>query len=54
NELNEQKKLLKKIRTFVPSVEDDISKLREWIDLPEDNLIPVPEEEMDELLLNGE
>ncbi|CAG8734980.1 31575_t:CDS:2 [Racocetra persica] len=54
NELNEQKKLLKKFRTFVPSVEDDTSKLREWIDLPEDNLIPVTEEEMDELFLNGE
>ncbi|CAG8785771.1 14135_t:CDS:2, partial [Cetraspora pellucida] len=32
----------------------DTSKLREWIDLPEDNLIPVTEEEMDELFLNGE
>ncbi|CAG8620561.1 8723_t:CDS:2 [Diversispora eburnea] len=51
NELNEQKKLLKKIRTFVPSV-DDTSELREWIDLPDDDLIPVTEDEMDELFLD--
>ncbi|RHZ84720.1 hypothetical protein Glove_78g170 [Diversispora epigaea] len=38
NELNEQEKLLKKIRTVVPSVEDDTSKLREWIALPGDDL----------------
>nr|CAG8477317.1 10514_t:CDS:2 [Entrophospora candida] len=54
NEFSEQKKLLKKIRTFVPSVEDDTSELREWIDLPEDDLIPVTEEEMDELFLDYE
>ncbi|CAG8582263.1 4991_t:CDS:1 [Diversispora eburnea] len=52
NEFIEQEKLLKRIRSFMPSVDDDTSDLREWIHLPDDNLIPVTEGEMDELFLN--
>ncbi|CAG8563740.1 8844_t:CDS:2, partial [Ambispora leptoticha] len=51
NEFIEQEKILEKICSFVPSV-DDTSDLREWVHLPDDDLIPVKEEEMDELFLN--
>ncbi|CAG8620608.1 4427_t:CDS:10, partial [Ambispora gerdemannii] len=41
----------KRFRTFIPSVEDDTGDLREWINLPDEDLTPVTEDDMDELLL---
>ncbi|CAG8648778.1 16192_t:CDS:2, partial [Racocetra fulgida] len=47
NEFIEREKIQKKIRCFIPSVEDDTGDLREWINLPDE----VTEDDMDELLL---
>ncbi|CAG8520840.1 13810_t:CDS:1 [Acaulospora morrowiae] len=51
NEFIEQE-LLEKISYFMPLANNDANNLREWIHLPDDDLIPVTEEEIDELSLN--
>nr|CAG8451459.1 5081_t:CDS:2 [Entrophospora candida] len=53
NEFIEQEKLQKKIRSFIPSVDGDIEGLREWIHLPDDDLTPAMEDDIDELSLYG-
>ncbi|CAG8659252.1 10326_t:CDS:2 [Paraglomus brasilianum] len=51
NKFIEQEKIQKKLCSFIPSVEDDTGDLREWINLPDEDLTPVTEDDMDELLL---
>ncbi|CAG8523202.1 8615_t:CDS:10 [Dentiscutata erythropus] len=52
NEFIEQEKLLEKICSFVPLVDDNTSNLQEWVHLPDDYLMPVNEKEIDKLVLN--
>ncbi|CAG8597816.1 4157_t:CDS:2 [Acaulospora colombiana] len=43
NEFIEQEELLEEISYFMPLVNDDANNLREWIHLPDDDLISVTE-----------
>ncbi|RIB12108.1 hypothetical protein C2G38_2101793 [Gigaspora rosea] len=51
NELLEQEKLQKKIRSFIPSTDDDNESLREWIHFPDADLTPITEDDIDVLIL---
>ncbi|CAJ0766117.1 10008_t:CDS:2, partial [Entrophospora sp. SA101] len=49
--VDKKKKTSEKIRSFIPSVGGDIEGLREWIHLPDDDLTPATEDDIDELSL---
>ncbi|CAJ0754943.1 21186_t:CDS:2 [Entrophospora sp. SA101] len=51
--VDKKKKTSEKIRSFIPSVGGDIEGLREWIHLPDDDLTPATEDDIDELSLYG-
>ncbi|RIA80493.1 hypothetical protein C1645_745217 [Glomus cerebriforme] len=51
NEFVEQEKVQRKIRSFIPSADDNTEDLREWLHLPDDDLTPVMDDDMDELFL---
>jgi hypothetical protein len=51
NEFVEQEKVQRKIRSFIPSADDNTEDLREWLHLPDDDLTPVTDDDMDELFL---
>ncbi|GBB97729.1 hypothetical protein RclHR1_03050018 [Rhizophagus clarus] len=40
-----------KIRSYIPSADDNTKDLREWIHLPDDDLTPVTDEDIDEFTL---
>ncbi|CAI2178662.1 12915_t:CDS:2 [Funneliformis geosporum] len=51
NEFVEQEKVQRKIRSFIPSADDNTEDLREWLHLPDDDLSLVTDDDMDELFL---